>query len=275
MAGPVAVYDFTHPECPLEDFKEKLRPIFKKWVFQLEEGDSGYRHYQGRGSLIKKRRLGELLSLLKPVLPELHVSITTTECALNGDNFYVTKLDTKIGGPWCDRDEEVYIPRQYRGLTLYPWQQEVVDSAEIFDPRVVNYVYDPSGCSGKSTVAAICCLKHKGVRIPAVNDHEKLLASVCDILSAKREREPGVIFIDLPRYMDKKRLHGIFSAIEEIKNGHAYDLRYHFKEWWYDSPAVWVFSNAEADVSALSGDRWRFHRIVDRALVPHVPGQED
>lgn len=278
--NPVAVYDFTYPAKDLVDpqkYRNVLKRYFKKYAFQLEEGDSGYLHLQGRGSLIKKRRPSELVKLLweDEDTKGIHVSPTTNEVVQAGEMFYVMKADTRVEGPWTDRDEEIYIPYQYRNIMLYPWQTSVVESAKAMCSRTVNCVVDITGSSGKSTVAAICCLLHKGIRIPAVNDHEKLLASVCDILTAKHERQPGVIFIDLPRYMDKKRMHGIFSAIEEIKNGHAYDMRYHYKEWWYDSPAVWVFTNTYPDTSALSQDRWKLWNICDGELVPVVPGEED
>lgn len=254
-------FEITHPECDREEFIRKLKLVAKKWVFQLEEGDSGYRHFQGRISLFKKRRKGELLKVLAAAeLSQLHVSETSNN-ALSDATFYFLKFDTKIDGPWSDQDTMLYVPRQYRDLELYGYQQSIIRDAEVFNSRTVNYIYDPAGCNGKSTIAAICCLHHRGIRIPAVNDHEKLLASVCDILTAKEERHPGPIFIDLPRYMDKKRLHGIFAAIEEIKNGHAYDMRYHFKEWWFDSPPVWVFANVPPDLSALSSDRWKIWKI--------------
>jgi len=267
-ANQCATWDFTYPAVDeeLAGFKAKIKQLFKKWTFQLEKGDSGYLHYQGRGSLYKKRRFNELKPLLEELeLDQIHLSPTVTGNL--GDTFYMIKADTRVEGPWTDRDVELYIPRQYRNITPYPWQQSVIDSCSRFDPRAVNMIYDPSGAKGKSTIAAICCLMHNGIRIPAVNDHEKLLSSVCDILTAKKERTPGPIFIDLPRFMDKRKLHGIFSAIEEIKNGHVYDMRYRYEEWWFDSPPVWVFSNIMPDISALSLDRWHLYEIHSDELV--------
>lgn len=279
MINAIASWDWTMPadDQSAESMRTACRRLFKKWTFQLERGDDGYMHFQGRGSLYKKRRFSEVKQLLVSLsIDKMHISPTVTENV--GTAFYMMKEDTRVEGPWSDLDINVYIPRQYRGLTLMPWQQAVVDTATTFDARTVHYVYDPDGSKGKTTVAALCCLQHRGLRIPAVNDHEKLLASVCDILSAREERQPGAVFIDLPRYMDKRRLYGIFSAIEEIKNGHAYDMRFHFKEWWFDSPAVWVFANTLPPLRALSLDRWKFYRFIPEypgILVPFVPPEED
>ena len=61
----IAVYDFTLKEdgVTVKDLSEFCKNWSKKWVFQLEQGDGGYRHYQGRLSLIKKRRVGEFNSI--------------------------------------------------------------------------------------------------------------------------------------------------------------------------------------------------------------------
>lgn len=83
-----------------------------------------------------------------------------------------------VEGPWTDRDKVVYVPRQCRGFEnrFHPYQKKVIDSAKTFDARTVNYVYDQGGNAGKSTIASICCLLHKGIRVPPVNDSEKLLS---------------------------------------------------------------------------------------------------
>ena len=56
-----ATYDFTLPKNDdypdWQSVKSKVNDgWWNKWVFQLERGDTGYEHWQGRVSLIKKRR---------------------------------------------------------------------------------------------------------------------------------------------------------------------------------------------------------------------------
>ena len=48
-----------------EEYKNLLKKWAKKWVFQKEKGDSGYIHYQGRISLIKKREPEVLKNVLR------------------------------------------------------------------------------------------------------------------------------------------------------------------------------------------------------------------
>ena len=279
MANPVTCWDFTLPaaERTNKEVKDAVKKLFKKWCFQLEKGDSGYVHYQGRGSLFKKRRLEETKALCKGVgWGDVHLSPSSNN-SQKGPLFYVMKEDTRMEGPWTDEqeddEEEVYIPRQYRGLidNLLPWQKVVWESADKFDTRVINLVFDPDGGNGKSTIAALMDLHKRGIDLPPMNDAEKLIQSVADILMARKIREPKVVFVDLPRAMDKRRLGGLYTAIEQVKKGKVYDVRYHYKEWWFDSPQIWVFTNIEPDLSMLSRDRWRLWTIVNSDLVPFVP----
>jgi hypothetical protein len=68
----------------------KLAP---KWKFQLERGETGYLHYQGRVHLkIKSRKPN------KGKFPNLFWNVTSE---VNKDNFYyVEKPDTLLAGPW-------------------------------------------------------------------------------------------------------------------------------------------------------------------------------
>jgi hypothetical protein len=61
--------------------------------------------------------------------------------------------------------------------------------------------------------------------------------------------------------MSKENLGGLFSAIETIKDGYVYDERNHFKEWWFDSPNIWVFTNSVPETDYLSKDRWVYWEV--------------
>ena len=161
----VQQYDFTYfgpkdGDLPaIELFVELWRPLFKKWTFQLEKTPTTNKlHYQGRGSLHKKKRHGELCTLLNETdLRGMDVS----ESSNNSNSlevFYALKYDTRIEGPWTDRTwvEPEYVPRQYRGYMekLFPYQKQIFDSRLTFSDREVNLVCDKRGNNGKSTVAA-------------------------------------------------------------------------------------------------------------------------
>ena len=236
--------------------------VMKKWTFQLEQSESGYIHYQGRVSLKLKARLKTVINNFDN--KNMHFSITSTENCRN--DFYVTKDDTRINGPWNDKEVEIYIPRQFRNLILKDWQQDIIERSKIFDTRTINVLYDPDGGIGKSTLSCLCELKMKGVTLPIVNEQEKLIQAMHGICNSRKLRDPNPVFIDLPRAFDKSKLFGLYSAIEQIKNGKLVDMRYNYQEYWIDSPSIWVFSNREPDMELLSKDRWKIWQVSNNKL---------
>lgn len=281
MSSPCAVYDFRMNSEGLseETLKSALKQLAKHFIFQEEKGkETGYLHYQGRLSLIKKARKHEALKLFEALgVPAPNFFEPTVGAPKTFDyNCYAGKIDSRVRGPWSDKDEqnEVYIPRQYRGKleSLYPFQRVIFDSFKEFEDRIINLIFCREGNKGKSTIASLCELYGKGIDLPPVNDADKLIQSCCDICMAKNIRDPSPIFVDLPRAMNKDRLNGIYTAIEQIKKGKLYDLRYTYKEWWIDSPQIWVFSNIEPDLAMLSQDRWKIWSIDEnKELVKYDP----
>jgi len=240
----------------------------KKWVFQIERGDTGYEHYQGRINLMKKRQKHIILELVDNKFNYLE---PTSKANFKDEFFYAMKKDTRIDGPFSSEinENEVYIPRQYRNLELYEWQLKVLASKDIFDCRKINLIYDKVGNNGKSTVAALGELLHNGIDMPPLNDFNDLIALVCCICIDRNLRQPGLMFFDMPRALNKERLYGFYTAIEQIKKGKVYDIRYKYRYWWFDSPTIWVFSNHLPDETLLSNDRWTIWTIKNKMLEPY------
>lgn len=269
----ICVMDFTYnvkefSDIERIDMSNWLKDFCKSWSFQFEAGETtGNLHYQGRFSLKIKKRCQEVGAPFK-----WHLSPTSDENKTN--NFYVTKDDSRIEGPWKDSDEEIYIPRQFRDIELYTWQKEVLERSIKFNDRIVNCIIDEKGNRGKSTLAAIAELLHGGLDLPPVNDAKELISTICDECYYANWRNPSPIFIDMPRSQCKDRLYGIYAAIEQIKKGKLYDIRYKYRKFWIDSPAVWVFTNKVPELDYLSRDRWRFFTIKvdihgEKVLTPY------
>jgi len=248
----ICVWDFTIPmeRITADELKLKLKEWAKSWCFQGEKGEkTDYKHWQGRLSLKIKSRKGP------EIIDGTHWSITSDE---NKDNmFYMLKEDTRIEGPWKDDDEKpAYIPRQIREIKeLYPWQKSVIESAKKWDTRTINILYDENGNKGKSIVKTYMGCHNIGRSIPFTNDYRDMMRMVMDTNKMR------LYIIDLPRAMKKEHLFQFFSGIETLKDGYAYDDRYHFKEEYFDSPNIWVFMNILPEMSYLTADRWRVWRI--------------
>lgn len=254
--NPIAVYDFTAScdNITLPDLKELCKRFAKKWCFQQEEGEEGgYKHFQGRVSLKVRQRLP---TVVKQWSHGIHWSPT---CSTNlGNDFYASKEDTRIDGPWRDDDEEVYIPRQIREIeNLYPWQNAIVQLKDQYDPRTVHCIVDHKGNNGKSILCTYMAVHKYGRKLPYCNDYKDIMRMVMDLPKSK------VYLIDMPRALKKERLQQMYSAIEDLKNGHAFDDRYKYREEFFDSPQVVVFTNHCPDASMLSADRWSLWAIDD------------
>lgn len=253
------VYDFTRKnDIGYLELAKIISKESKKWSFQLEKGESGYEHFQGRISLKSKLRITQLVKKM----PGFHWSVTSV--ANRDNNFYVTKDETRIDGPWNDEDDILpsYIPRQVREIKkLYDWQEKVIELSKQWDTRHIDIIIDFTGNIGKSILTTYMGVNKMACNIPFCNDYKDILRMVMD--RPKR----GCYLIDMPKAINKERLYQLFSAIETIKNGYAYDDRYNFREEYFDCPSIFVFTNAVPDTNMLSMDRWRFWTVKDQKLI--------
>lgn len=266
MSNPVCCYDFTlrSSDAKHDDIIGWLTKETKKWCFQKEKGESGYEHFQGRFSLKVKTRL----DTLKKSIPwqSIHLSPTSKDNSKN--MFYVMKADTRIEGPWSSEthEEPPYIPRQVREIQNWrPWQQAICMLAKVWDTRGIHCIVDGPGNKGKSVLVSALGAARQACNIPFCNDYKDILRMVMD--RPKR----GIYLIDMPKAINKEKLFQLFSAIETVKSGYAYDDRYSFKEEYFDSPNIFVFTNKLPDTSMLSADRWRIWGITSHKfnLVPY------
>lgn len=274
------VYDFR---CNVENFVdyEALHTFLdgkaKKWVFQLEKGQTGYEHYQGRMSLIKKTTQAKANSLTEGKFNYLQPTTTKEHTK---EAFYVLKEQTRIKPPETDKDynerKNIFVPKHMKNIkidTLKPFQLSIYNSVN--DCRTINYLYNETGNIGKTTLADFMELNNKGFRCPTVNDFKDIMQLVCNYCKDNEIRDIGHLFLDMPKSQNKDKLTGIYSAIEELKTGRLFDLRNHFKTWRIESPNIWVFSNKPPEFDALSVDRWKIWTVNnDNELVPYIIPQD-
>jgi len=253
----VTTYDFTSFGEDPEAVKALLNAYCKKWDFQQEEcPTTGKKHFQGRFHLKVKERITGVIKKL----PGWHLSITAKENINN--NYYVTKEDTRVAGPWSSEDKERYIPRQIREIeALRPWQEAILKNAGEWDKRTINIIYDTTGNIGKTTLCTYLGVHGIGRKIPYSNDYRDIMRMVMDTATTR------LYLFDLPRAIKKEHMYQFYAAVEEIKNGYAYDDRYNFREKWFDCPNIWIFTNTLPEWSLMSRDRWKVWNIVEDNLV--------
>ena len=260
----LCVYDLTisQKQASKLEIMETFKKHCKKWCFQLEKGEkTGYMHYQCRISLKTKKRMNQVIMMFQ----HLKANVSITSKANRDNNFYVLKEDTKVEGAWTESKNDLpeYIPRQIREIKkLYPFQKQIIRMSEEWDTRTIHIVIDIEGNKGKTTISQYLHVYKKANIIPFCNDYKDLMRMVLCMPKL------GCYMIDLPRAINKERLYQLFSAIETIKGGYAYDDRYSFKSAVFDCPQIFVFTNIRPDTKLMTKDRWKFWNIQNKRLVP-------
>lgn len=272
--GQVCLFDVTIPGDTFDEHRslsQKLNTIFKKWVFQKEQGEeTGYIHWQVRGSLHKKTTH---MCLMRDIMPELpgHWSVTSSAVHSNGNSFnYVMKVQTRIDGPWNDT-EEVREPavmttqlEHYLSLEKYDWQVDCEAIARSYDERHIYYIYDPHYNSGKSTFCEY--LEYLGIaeEIPPFTLMEDIMQFVmCQPVSK-------CYLFDMPAAMKKEKMQQMYSGLEMLKNGFLYDKRYNGKKRRISRPTVICFANNLPHYGLMAPDRYKTMYITpDKKLVKY------
>lgn len=284
--GAVVLYDFTFKRCEKltsEILKKWLNKIAKKWGFQGETGSTtGYRHYQGRLSLKSDSKTGKGKKTQKAMekicwnfFDELKIEewgyIRKTsknkceEIKENYENFYdyVNKEETREDGPWRDDDtENAWIPPQCRiiiEMGYRPFQKHIYDDKLIIDYDHINLIVNREGFMGKSKFVLLLEARKEAWRVPNTSSYEHLLEMVCDMNFDVHEHQ--MFFIDLPRGISGRKMDEFLAAIETIKDGYAYDRRYHFDKKMFASPNIWIFANNMPNLLLVTLKRWRIYDI--------------
>ncbi len=267
MTNSIACFDMTmsRTQCEADELQEWLKTNTKKWGFQGEVGAEGYKHWQGRFSLIKKTRLSTLIKTF-PWKGGDDGSVRlscTSDNARQEINFYnyVTKDDmTATGERYTDKD--TYIPRQIKKIKeLKIWQQTIITLLEKPDDDHINVIIDGEGYSGKSTLALWAECHGLGFAMPPVSDMKDMMQIAMEM---KQQR---AYFIDIPRSVDQTRMTSFWAGIESLKRGKVYDLRYKYRQKLIDAPHIWVFMNQEPNINAITTRRWKLWRIEEEELV--------
>lgn len=248
--------------------QEKLKEYFdencQKWVFQKERGESGYEHYQCRFTLRKKIRF---VNLREKILEELgtkefNISVTSKNCIRKNDDYYLTKEETRIEGPWKN-DPATNIDEWYKNVELRPWQKEIVEEMENYKPegRRINLIINPKGNEGKSWLSTYLRAWDKIYKIPPMKDEKDMMQFM---MSVYTDHKP--VFIDIPRGLSDKASWDFYAAVETIKGGYLYDTRYHGRDRCITPPCIYIFGNKYPDRNYLSWDRWHVRELKDGVL---------
>jgi len=261
-----------------EEKKEQKKALFtwlknrtKKWGFSLELGDEGKNiHWQIMCSLHKGTSLE---SLQKQIVEETkivpgHISPMTVK---NGSKFsYVTKPGA-LEGPWTDESHP-------NGEKMIPWDVAKIKKLRLFQAQIVEWaldkqheecivrhLYDPNGGIGK-TVLKRYLAWHYGDRVlilPPMSDPKDLARAIHSMWKDSIE----FVVIDIPwAFKCEKLLRKLYSGIESLKDGGAWDDRYKCKNEMFGPPKVLVLCNNIPKVDWMAPRRWFIWMVFENEL---------
>jgi hypothetical protein len=273
------------------DLIEIFKSCCKQWGFQLEEGDGGLIHYQGRINLISQARKAQVLEMFNDAFSEydenlinyFHISPLSKNCIDKGQFYqYSTKLQSRIDGPWSDKDKCTKVMTtqltHFRGLPLRPYQLKLKEIIENHknnpDFRKIYFIQDKIGSIGKSLFAEY--LEYEGLaeELPLMNSMEDISCWIASTMIDKDGNKIGdasnCYLIDIPRSKNEDKIGGFLAGIEHLKDGKAFDKRYKSRKVRFNRPCIICFCNSfPQSFEGLTLNRWMCYEITEQYDLKH------
>ena len=278
----------NHNEFGLEkdEVLSKLNSLASQWVAQREIAPTtGRPHWQIRLKAHKRMLESQFVSLASSEGLCGHITITSTTAHVSKTFSYVMKADTRDPEHPTVHSDREYEPPQpklshivaFEEMEKYPWQQEVIEMAEVYDERAVDVIIDPSGNNGKTYLQDWMHYEGLAWKVPNFTEQTEMIEFVFSFPAR------NCYLINMPKAQKKAKLAGFYAGVETLKDGYLYDKRYKGRMKHIEKPRVFVFTNQIPDVGLLSADRWRLWRLrsstkelenITDIVIPHI-SQED
>lgn len=243
----------NNPTISSEELAQILDSLSCKYVFQLEQGASGTKHFQ---TLICYDNAVSFNSV-KKLFPTAHIEKAK---GIKNCVKYCSKRDTRIGETFS---KGFHIPSEPKIISeLRPWQNQI---KEILlsdkSDRTIHWVYDPDGNIGKTAFCRYFCVQFSALYLTGKSADLKYAITEC--------LEHQQIQYCLFDYTRSQEEFISYQGIEEIKNGIFFNTKYESKMTIFNSPVICCFANFLPDFDKLSRDRWECYRVVDNNLISY------
>jgi len=236
-----------------------------KFVFQLEKGtEAGRLHYQGHINLNTKERITTFANRVQHFMPGIHVSETSNAGEGLGE-FYCMKEDTRVAGPWADK-EYIFPDFSEYNTELTGWcamaKELLLQPPEL---RTVYWVYEEQGCKGKTYFSNYMELKHGACSLS--------LGTARDNFYIVSEFIRRIYIFDVPRSLPNNfDWNDVYTSLEKIKDRNFASTKFKPKKVFLPVvPHILVLSNYPPDLTKLSIDRWKVFKIIDDVLFQEYP----
>ena len=224
--------------------------IVPKYIFQEEIGESGTPHLQGYLQFKDKKRP---LSIFKDDLKGAHWE----KCRhIAASIKYCKKGKTRIQGtiPYA---RDIKIPYIIKIDEMTNWEKGILDIInEEPDDRKINWIWEPTGCTGKTTFAKWIFLNYDDVIVLSGRGSDMKNGIV--MYEKTNHKLPKIVIINVPRCnLDFLS----YTGIEEIKDMFFFSGKYEGGMICGANPHLLIFANEPPKDNKISEDRWNILNI--------------
>ena len=161
-------------------------------------------------------------------------------------------------------------------IDLYPWELQLVDfliKTEA-DDRTIYWIWEPSGCAGKTTFQKYLITFYTDRRIIVLSGKAADMKNAIVDYQKTNGALPEIILVNVLRSVDQQFVS--FQGLEEIKDMLFYSGKYEGGMVCGPSAHLCIFANTPPALDKFSADRWKVFEISDsllgKQLVPTAAG---
>lgn len=139
-------------------------------------------------------------------------------------------------------------------ITLYPWQQQLVDLFKTKpDNRTIHWYWSEEGLVGKSTFCTYIYLTLEDVHVVEPMEYKDLAESI--------NTDTKILLMDCPRDTDQREFP--YRFLEKCKDRRIFSQKYNSTTKWFNPFHVVIFANFAPDASKYSPDRLHVVKLVN------------
>lgn len=247
-----------------EDWKEVINKNSYECVAQEEQGKNAEKKHIQFAVRFENQRCG---STLKKMFPGAHLEKADNWAACKN---YCRKENTRAGEqidntikPRC-RD-----PMEGRELNaVQVWMKNIIDSEP--DDRSIYWLYDPHGCSGKTTYAKHLCITRKDIILLGGKSADMKYG--VQAFLEKPANKLHTVLMNISRACEEKIS---YTGMEEVKDGMFFSTKYKCGMVIFDNPHIIVLANRLPDEERMTADHWLVYEKLENGIViPYEKNQK-
>jgi len=147
---------------------------------------------------------------------------------------------------------------------FFKWEEIVIEELkEKPNDRTINWIWEPEGCTGKTTFQKWIFTHMKNVAVLSGKSSD-MKNGIVEFIKQIGET-PDIVLINIPRCVDDRFIS--FEGIESIKDMFFYSGKYEGLMVCGKRPHLYIFANTPPKTENMSRDRWVIRQILNRDLV--------